>query len=286
MSESEKGSGTGRPRILVGVDGSKDSLRAVRYAMNEALASGADLWVVHVVDDTDTVSGLWELVLTPEKLRLAGEAKIAEALDLLSTEGFPADRVTSDVLIGRPRVVLADLSDKADLMVVGRRSLTGLERMFVGSTSVAVVVHAGCPVIVISAASTPHKTGGLRTVAVAVSTWPIDESALEWGASEAMLRQARLRVVHVVPETLGIEGADFVAAATTDLNHQLSPLRGKHPDLDVELEVLLGDPVDALVGVSREVDLLILGVHHDRAALGGSIRGVLAHAHCPVGLTR
>ena len=97
MSESEKGSGTGRPRILVGVDGSKDSLRAVRYAMNEALASGADLWVVHVVDDTDTVSGLWELVLTPEKLRLAGEAKIAEALDLLSTEGFPADRVTSEV---------------------------------------------------------------------------------------------------------------------------------------------------------------------------------------------
>ena len=123
-------------------------------------------------------------------------------------------------------------------------------------------------------------------MAVAVSTWPIDESALEWGASEAMLRQARLRVVHVVPETLGIEGADFVSAATTDLNHQLSPLRGKHPDLDVELEVLLGDPVDALVGVSREVDLLILGVHHDRAALGGSIRGVLAHAHCPVGLTR
>ncbi|HSK31861.1 MAG TPA: universal stress protein, partial [Propionicimonas sp.] len=59
-----------------------------------------------------------------------------------------------------------------------------------------------------------------------------------------------------------------------------------HPGVEVEVEVLLGDPVDALVAESRTVDLLILGIHRHHAVLGGSIRGVVAHSHCPVGLIR
>ncbi len=286
MSESESAPGAVRPRILVGVDGSKDGLRAVKYALREARVSGADLWIVHVVDDMAPVTGLWDMVSAPDPLRKVGEAKVAEALAVLADEGFPAERITSEVLAGRPGEELSELSAKAELMVVGRRSISGLERLFVGSTSVSVAVHARCPVIVISAASTPHQTGGLQTVAVAVSTWPVHESALEWGAREAALRKAHLRVVHVVPETLGVEGAAFVAAATADLEHQVAPLREKHPEVTIEVEVLLGDQVDALVGVSKVVDLLILGVHRNRAALGGSIRGIMAHAHCPVGLTR
>lgn len=286
MSESESTPGAVRPRILVGVDGSKDGLRAVRYAMREARVSGADLWVVHVVDDMAPITGLWEVVAAPDPLRKVGEAKVAEALAVLADEGFPAERITSEVQAGRAGEVLAGLSSQAELMVVGRRSISGLERLFVGSTSVSAAVHARCPVIVISAASTPHQTGGLRTVAVAVSTWPVHESALEWGVREATLRKAHLRVVHVVPETLGVEGAAFVAAATKDLEQQVSPLRQKHPELSIEVEVLLGDQVAALVGVSKLVDLLILGVHHDRAALGGAIRGIMAHSHCPVGLTK
>ena len=286
MSESESAPGAVRPRILVGVDGSKDGLRAVKYALREARVSGADLWIVHVVDDMAPVTGLWDMVSAPDPLRKVGEAKVAEALAVLADEGFPAERITSEVLAGRPGEELSELSAKAELMVVGRRSISGLERLFVGSTSVSVAVHARCPVIVISAASTPHQTGGLQTVAVAVSTWPVHESALEWGAREAALRKAHLRVVHVVPETLGVEGAAFVAAATADLENQVAPLREKHPEVTIEVEVLLGDQVDALVGVSKVVDLLILGVHRNRAALGGSIRGIMAHAHCPVGLTR
>ena len=47
--------------------------------------------------------------------------------------------------------------------------------------------------------------------------------------------------------------------------------------------LLLGDPVDALIEVTESVDLLILGLRHRRGVMSGSIRGVLAHAHCPVG---
>lgn len=286
MSDNELNRVAEKAPVLVGVDGSKDGLRAVRYAMRAAKAVDADLWVVNVVDEFTPMGGAWDVVLTPDILRRAGEAAVSEALSLVEDEGFPADRVTGEVVVGRPGDLLAELGRKARLLVVGRRSLGGLERMFVGSTSLTAAMHAVCPVIVISAASTPDKTGDRGVVAVAVSTRPIHESALEWGVREAALRGARLRVVHVVPETIGVEGAGFVAAASAGLEGIVEPLRKKHPEVSMEVDVLLGDPVDALVAESRKVDLLILGVHRHHAVLGGSLRGVMAHSHCPVGLIR
>ncbi len=286
MSDDDLNRVAERSRVLVGVDGSKDGLRAVRYAMRAARSVDADLWVVNVVDQLSPMSGAWDVVIDPDILRRAGEATVAEALSLVEKEGFPADRATGEVLVGRPGDVLAELGGKARLLVVGRRSLGGLERMFVGSTSLTAAMHAACPVIVISAASTPEETGDKGMVAVAVSTRPVHESALEWGAREAAQRGAGLRVVHVVAETVGVEGAAFVAAATAGLEEQLEPLRQGHPGTSIEVDVLLGNPVDALVEVSQAVDLLILGVHRHHAVPGGSIRGVMAHAHCPVGLIR
>jgi len=286
MTENQPQRTTPRPRILVGVDGSEDGLRAVRYATREAQVVGADVWIVHALDEGAPITGLWDVVSSHEVLLRAGETAVARAVEVATELGLPADQVAAEVVPGRPGDVLADLSPKARLLVMGRRSLSGLERMFVGSTSVAVAVRAACPVIVISAAATPHQTGGLRTVAVAVSTWPVQSSALEWGIQEAVLRKARLRVVHVVPGTLGIEGARFVAAATSGLAEQLAPFRAKHPGLSLDVEVLLGDPVESLVEASRTVDLLIVGLHHDRGVLGGPARAVIAHSHCPVGLVK
>lgn len=285
-SESKVDPQASRARILVGVDGSKDGLRAVRYAMHEALAKEADLWLVNVVDYAAPIGGLWEVVSSQEMLDQLGESAIAQAQAVLVDEEFPAGRMTSEVRLGAPGETLAELSGSAELLVVGRRAMGGLERLFVGSTSVWVAVHAKCPVVVISAASTPQETGGLGVVAVGVSTWPLHSSALEWGFTEATLRGARLRVVHVVPETLGIEGQAFVESANAGLEHQLEGVRSGHPGVEVDVDVQLGDPVAALVATSAAVDLLIIGTHHERAILGGPIRGVIAHAHCPVGLIR
>ena len=72
MSDNEKNRVAERPRILVGVDGSKDGLRAVRYAMRAAELADADLWIVNVVDELAPMSGLWDVVLTPNILRHLG----------------------------------------------------------------------------------------------------------------------------------------------------------------------------------------------------------------------
>lgn len=281
MSTNEPAHGVVR-RILVGVDGSEDGLRAVRYATRAALVTGAEEWIVNVADPGAMVTGMWELVVTTEALQKAGQAITADAVGAATGLGLPSSRVTSEVLVGQAADVLAELSAKADLLVVGRRSMSGLERMFVGSTSVSVAGLAHCPVVVISSSSTPQETGGQGTVAVAISTWPPHSAALDWGAREATVRKARLRVVHVVPA----EGTlpSTLAEATAELEKQLAPLRAQHPDTAIDLEVLVGTPIDELISLSGSVDLLILGVHPEH--LRGLARGVLAHARCPVGLTR
>ena len=281
MSTNEPAHGVVR-RILVGVDGSEDGLRAVRYATRAALVTGAEEWIVNVADPGAMVTGMWELVVTTEALQKAGQSITAEAVGAATGLGLPSARVTSEVLVGQAADVLAELSAKADLLVVGRRSMSGLERMFVGSTSVSVAALAHCPVVVISSSSTPQETGGQGTVAVAISTWPPHSAALDWGAREATVRKARLRVVHVVPA----EGTlpSTLAEATAELEKQLAPLRAQHPDTAIDLEVLVGTPIDELISLSGSVDLLILGVHPEH--LRGLARGVLAHARCPVGLTR
>lgn len=59
------------------------------------------------------------------------------------------------------------------------------------------------------------------------------------GPAGGEARNARLRVVHVVPETLGVEGAQFVSAASAGLGEQLAPFWAAHPDVPIEVEVLL-----------------------------------------------
>ncbi|MGC3994412.1 MAG: universal stress protein [Propionicimonas sp.] len=282
MSNGEPVEGA-RRRVLVGVDGSDDGLRAVRYALREALATDSDLWIVNVADASALVGGLWDIVVPIDEIRQIGESFVKDALEVAGTEGFPAERVTTQVVPGHPAHVLAELSEQAGMLVMGRRSMSGLERMFVGSTSVAVAGRARCPVVVISASSTPERTGGHGVVAVAIGSLLSHSDALAWGVREATVRNARLRVVHVVPGDPGVRASTY-AAGTKELDERLDTLRAEHPDLVIESELAAGAPIDELVARSREVDLLILGVQPER--LSGLARGVLAHSSCPVGLTR
>jgi len=272
-------------RILVGVDGSEDGLRAVRYAMRHARASGASLWLVHVVDERLLAAGLWELVADPEALRRSGQRSLDEAEEILAAEDFPAARITAEVILGDPAAELGRLTAEAGLVVLGRRATSGLERMFVGSTSVEAVSRAHCPVIVISAASTPHQTGRLHVVAVAGTVWPPSSTCLDWGVDEAEARKARLRVVRIIAGSLASAPA-LVPEATVNLDHHLGPLRDAHPQLPIDAEVISGNPIDELVDISRVVDLLILDVPPEPAPLSGLARGVMAHAMCPVGVWR
>lgn len=280
------------PLIVVGVDGSEDGLRAVRFGTGAALSSGEDLLLVHAVDDA-MLAGAWGVVYDPEVLQNAGATANEQAKQVALDMGLPADRIRTEVVLGSPGGVLGRLSEVAELIVVGRRSVSGLERMFVGSTSVSVVANASCPVVVISAASTPAPIGAHGVIGVGLNTSPGNHDVLECAFQYASRRGAQLEIVHALQPPVGLFGSKM---SPSDLDEQLRFTRGgieavaksmaeQYPDVAYRVEVVADSPINELVTRSATYDMLVLGTGDSGIpgfGLGGLLRGLMAHAACPL----
>lgn len=107
--------------IVVGVDGSAHSDRALEWAVKEAAARHMPLSVIIVYS--------------------AGGPHWSKELE--NPEG-PGERETGD-----PADVLLSAAEDADMIVVGARGIGGFARLLVGSVSSQLVYHAPCPVVVV-----------------------------------------------------------------------------------------------------------------------------------------
>lgn len=164
-SESEDGGGVGsgsggerhHGKVVVGVDGSDSSRRALRFALRHALLTGSSVEVVNS----------WEVPLPQDTESLAadGGAMHEEVFDRQSEEivaGVLAEVIddqTEDLDISAVRMqedpveALTRASREADLLVVGSRGRGGVRGLIMGSTSQGVLHHAKVPVAVLP----PHS---------------------------------------------------------------------------------------------------------------------------------
>ena len=131
--------------IVVGVDGSPDSVRALRWAAEYAQRFDAPLqalttWQIPTVYG-DTYFGAEDYVGFEDKARAQLVETVREALG----EGA---QVKERVERGHPSDVLVQASKDAQLVVVGSRGLGSFRGMLLGSVSQYCVTHAHCPVIV------------------------------------------------------------------------------------------------------------------------------------------
>jgi nucleotide-binding universal stress UspA family protein len=136
--------------IVVGVDGSPGSRKALTWAAAEAADHGADLVVVNV----------WEHTLLPP----AGSVSVSERYvpDPSQTTADDLRQIIKDelgedppILVqphvkqGRPAKILIEDSENADLLVVGKRGHGGFAGLVLGSVSQHVAAYAKCPVTVV-----------------------------------------------------------------------------------------------------------------------------------------
>ncbi len=162
-------------RIVVGVDGSKESHEALRWALEEAKLRGAELHVVHVygpigeespyaasyayAPDRGTAGRLTEEEARwrEERQRTVHERAKRIVNDVVKAVGADhADLpVHQEVIAGaRSAQALIDRSRNADLLVVGSRGRGGFKGLLLGSVSQQLVQHAPCPVVVIRPGTT------------------------------------------------------------------------------------------------------------------------------------
>lgn len=137
-------------RILVPLDFSLTSLRALAVAVPLAKQSGARLLLLNVVEPNPYPTGMEGAVLVMPDLTLARKAK--QQLPQLTRRFIPKSvRVTSLVGNGRAADVIVETAEAkdVDLIVLSTHGHTGWDRLLLGSTAEGVVRQAKCPVLVV-----------------------------------------------------------------------------------------------------------------------------------------
>jgi nucleotide-binding universal stress UspA family protein len=142
------GSETGR--VVVGVDGSHDADRAMRFAFEQASFRGVGLTAVHTYIWPDSTGPGDMLPLVYDDADLCDDERrlLAESVSGW-TDKFPDVDVRRCTVRGTAAGVLTRLSRGAELLVVGSRGRGGFTGLLLGSVSQALIHHTACPVAVV-----------------------------------------------------------------------------------------------------------------------------------------
>jgi nucleotide-binding universal stress UspA family protein len=147
-------------KILVPIDGSKNSMKAVEYGIDIAQIYGCDLIVLHVLFSqsgfafhTETVTGT---ITTSSLDDLNNEARQdAERLfnEVKKISERTKIKVKTEVVVTVISVVEAILSyaekEDIDLIVVGSKGRSGWKKLILGSIASGISTYAHCPVLIV-----------------------------------------------------------------------------------------------------------------------------------------
>jgi nucleotide-binding universal stress UspA family protein len=135
------------PMIVVGVDGSDSSIRALGWATGQAKLTGSALTVVTTWEFPPTFG--WSPPY-PSDFDPNRDARAALQKNVDTVLGpDPEVAVQLEVVEGHPAFVLTDKAAGAELLVVGSRGHGAFAGMLLGSVSEYCASHAPCPVVIV-----------------------------------------------------------------------------------------------------------------------------------------
>nr|BFD81791.1 universal stress protein [Streptomyces sp. Xyl84] len=285
--------------LVVGVDGSAPSLRAVDWAADEAVLRRLPLRLVY--------APLWERY---EGAELAGEPSSPDAEELVELIVRGAVRrarhrqadlsISTAILPESPEYALLGESKNASALVVGSRGRGSAPAILLGSVGLWVAGHVGCPVIVVRG---NHDEQVLRVpahgrvvvgvggaAASAAVTFAADEAGRRGAVLEAVRawrRPAHEKIDHALITRVSAHGDGqrhvYEHQAAEALEAALRDIR---PDVKVQRRLVEGPARRVLLDAACDADLLVVGAcrraGHPGLQLGGVAHTVLHHSPCPV----
>lgn len=279
--------------VVVGVDGSEPSLRAVDWAADEAVLRGAPLRLVY--------ASLWERYEgTSLAEDLAKPDEQVRAEDVVDNAARRARRrqpeldVSVEVLAEEPEYALVRESRTASLLVTGTRGRSGLAEALLGSVSLIVAGHAQCPMVVVRGNhDNQARTGTHGRIVVGVGEKPAGSAAVRFAFEEAQRRGVPLEAVRAW-RWPAHESTDhpLMAGEPARLHEQraavalAAALQDAPATVESHGRTTEGHTRTVLVDASRDAGLLVVGAKrrpgHYGLQLGRVAHGVLHHSTCPV----
>ncbi|MGC0400506.1 nucleotide-binding universal stress UspA family protein [Streptomyces sp. SAI-126] len=282
--------------LVVGVDGSEPSMRAVDWAADEAALHGVPLRLVY--------ASLWERyegAALAEGLGRSSEQVLAD--NIVETAARRAHRrapdlkITTAVLPDDAVSALLDEGRHACALVIGSRGRSGIAERLLGSVSLAVAARAHCPVIVLRGGHDNRRTPRTyQRIVLGVGEEPGNMAAVRFAFAEAAARYATLQAVRAWRRSTHPSGAHPLPAgepafhpeqqAAGTLEAALSDAAAAHPSVSVRRRTVEGPAHQVLLDASATADLLVVGAQrrhgHAGLQLGRVAHAALHHSVCPV----
>lgn len=290
-------------RILVPLDFSPASMKALDYAVSLAKQFRATIHLLHVhpPDEAAAIPGAAHLLL-----------QSAEAIERLNEElaGIHRKRVepfcpqNCHIRGGRPYQEIIGLAREiaADLIVLSTRGHSGLKHLLLGSTAERVVRGATCPVLVVRKRKQKSKAANeaftVRTILVPVDFSECSLAGVKYAAFLARTLGAKLRLFHAIyPYTnyvfvdrAGVRLSGLVEAVEETAKQEMDALKQMDflHGLPTQTETLPGHAVDEICAAASEpdVDLVVTSTHgrtgFKHAVIGSVAEHVVRYAGCPV----
>ena len=284
--------------VVVGVDGSRTALRAVRWAAAVAMRLEAPLSIVHARPSfghnlSDAAADLRAIEMEVEResataiLHSARQAAESEFADL---------RVTATDIDRPADEALTELSQIARLVVLGGDEVLLGTAMLIGSTTTAVATHSTCPVVAFRGEAT---TPTMQPILVGIDHDHHSQVALTAAFELAHRLGVGVIAVHTwlrrrpageVRLPFMIDWEELEHAERLHLSEMLAPLFGLYPDVPVTEVVDLDKPSRALLRRARDAQLVVVGSRGRgllaSAFLGSTGLNLLHHSAIPVMICR
>ena len=282
MASGSTQSSTGHG-ILVGVDGSDESLAAVAWAAEEAVLRGTRITLLHVISPlvvTWPIESLeygfaeWQ---DTNAQNVIDQAQKALYTALGDTAPPPVRaHISHDGTVPE----LAAASADAELLVVGSRGRGPIGGAVLGSVSRSLLHHAHCPVAVIKTGPTRGREDGERPILLGIDGSPASEAATAFAFDEASRRHVGLMALHAWCDlgVFGILGSDWDAHQEQGqeiLAERLAGWQERYPDVDVRPQLVCDRPARWLVDESKNAQLVVVGTR-GRGGIAGMLLGSVA----------
>jgi BASS family bile acid:Na+ symporter len=268
-----------RKPVIVGYDGSEDTMPALRWAAQEAVGTQRPLRVV-LAWGLPTM-GFSAVSASADLDRNKADALLANTVYRLQSEvaGLSVD---GELVQDKPAQALVDRSADAALVVVGNRSKGRVGRLVLGSVAAAVVSHSQAPVAVVRA----DAAGEVRHVGPIVVG--VDGSAGSEDAVSFAMQEAPQHGYQVVAVHAGHAGDP--TGGLQALSPALAAARERNPAVQVREVIQAGNAADLIIAHAKDAALVVVGSRgHGGLAgmlLGSVSRAVVEQSDCSVVVMR
>lgn len=243
------------------------------------------LTVVHMVS---TMVPMYPAIPVSAGLAVWQEKQGREVLDRaikIAEDAVSSDRtidVQGELRCSPPVPTLIQMSDEAEILVVGSNGRGAVARLLLGSVSSSVVHGARCPVAVVRDEDPlmPHPLQA--PVLVGIDGSPASELATAIAFDEASRRGVDLMALHAwsdveVLELAGLDWSAVKSEAERNLAERLAGWQERYPDVTVHRLVECDRPARQLIEKSEAAQLVVVG-SHGRGGLNGALLGSVSNA--------